>query len=82
VLLLWKLRRVVRRKPVTVLVPVATHELEMLARLDCDMLNNESIPAGINYAPAWPNPRQRPFEVVVPEAFAERARQLVSATRH
>jgi hypothetical protein len=34
---------VVWRKPVTVLVPVAAHKLEMLARLDCDMLHNENI---------------------------------------
>jgi hypothetical protein len=56
-------------------------QLEMLARLDCDVLRSEGIPAGINYAPDGWNPRQHPFEVVVPEAFAERARQLVVVTR-
>jgi hypothetical protein len=77
-LLLLRLRRAVRRKPVTGLVTVATHNLEMMARLDRDMLIDEGIPAGINYAP---EPLRPAYEVVVPQEFAERARQLVSPTK-
>ena len=80
-LLLRKLGRTVTRKPEPVFAIVASHKLEMLAALDRNMLVGEGIAAAVNYCPSEYEVRPARYEVVVPEAFADQARQLIVQTR-
>ena len=76
----WQLGRAISRRRTERFVVVAERRHEALARLVCQLLNSEQIPAGIEYVPRDETLRNvnGRYAVVVPAEQADRAHNLLA----